>query len=199
MARFQKGVRFSHKRRRRGPCRDRHNLSENALIARQENLRKWKRHRTHSLTIVIRHLTYEAYWSDPRPGQRSSARRFRVSQPWISKLYKRARELGPEAARRRTTWEDFEHERATWEWLRAEHPNLFWWTARQVALFDETRRRQRQAAEWWKQKQWVSRDEIWGCILLTQEQKVQASAEFDRREYAKQHNPQSPTSQQNRI
>jgi hypothetical protein len=35
-------------------------------------------------------------------------------------------------------------------------------------------------------REWNTRDEIWGCILLTQEQKVQATAEFDRREYARQ-------------
>jgi hypothetical protein len=36
---------------------------------------------------------------------------------------------------------------------------------------------------WWLAKQWASHDEIWDCILLTQEQKVQAAAEFDRREH----------------
>jgi len=42
------------------------------------------------------------------------------------------------------------------------------------------------AAPWWMVREWNTRDEIWGCILLTQEQKVQATAEFDRREYARQ-------------
>ena len=46
---------------------------------------------------------------------------------------------------------------------------------------------QQQAIPWWLARQWRSREEIWGCILLTQEQKVQVSAEFDRREYARQH------------
>lgn len=30
--------------------------------------------------------------------------------------------------------------------------------------------------------EWRSRDEIWGCILLSQEQKVQAMAELERRQ-----------------
>jgi len=34
-------------------------------------------------------------------------------------------------------------------------------------------------------REWNTRDEIWACILLTQEQKLQAIAEYDRREYAK--------------
>lgn len=42
-------------------------------------------------------------------------------------------------------------------------------------------------APWWMTREWGCRNEIWGCSLLTQEQKVQAAAEFDRREYARQH------------
>ena len=43
----------------------------------------------------------------------------------------------------------------------------------------------RTAAPWWITREWESRDEIWACLLLTQEQKVQASAELDRRKYAR--------------
>jgi hypothetical protein len=41
------------------------------------------------------------------------------------------------------------------------------------------------AVPWWLAREWQSADEIWGCILLTQEQKVQASAELERKEYAR--------------
>ena len=34
---------------------------------------------------------------------------------------------------------------------------------------------------WAWTRQWCSRDEIWGCMLLTQEQKTMLDAEFDRR------------------
>jgi hypothetical protein len=36
---------------------------------------------------------------------------------------------------------------------------------------------------WWFTHGWESRDEIWSSILLTQEQKVQACAEYDRRKH----------------
>jgi len=49
------------------------------------------------------------------------------------------------------------------------------------------------AAPWWMAHEWRSRDEIWGSIVLTQEQKTQATAEFDRREYAKQHGAANET------
>ena len=48
---------------------------------------------------------------------------------------------------------------------------------------------QQQVLPWWMARKWRKRDEIWGCILLTQEQKAQAVAEFDRREYAGQTEP----------
>jgi hypothetical protein len=41
---------------------------------------------------------------------------------------------------------------------------------------------QQQVLPWWMAREWRTREEIWGYILLTQEQKVQAVAEFDRRE-----------------
>ena len=47
------------------------------------------------------------------------------------------------------------------------------------------------AVPWWLVHDWRSRDEIWGHILLTQEQKVQAAAEFDRREWQRLTQPQS--------
>ena len=67
-----------------------------------------------------------------------------------------------------------------------------------VALRDSLDREPslQQAIPWWMARDWRSHDEIWGCTLLTQEQKVQAAAELDRREYAKQHPPESHASQQ---
>jgi hypothetical protein len=45
---------------------------------------------------------------------------------------------------------------------------------------------------WWMVREWRSHADIWGCILLTQEQKMQAAAEFDRRQYAKAPNAAGP-------
>jgi hypothetical protein len=67
-----------------------------------------------------------------------------------------------------------------------------------LALRDslDLRPTKQQVLPWWMTAEWRTRDEIWGCILLTQEQKVQAVAEFDRKEYTGQQAelaPEPPT------
>ena len=159
MGRFKKGVRFSCYRPTRGPGRGDYDMSRTAYQARLANLRGWERRHTYSetwrLKIEIALGTHrgESYRKMARRlGLRSHAHCWRVARNY------RTGQI---------------------PMLPRDEQGLV--EMRESLDKPATRQQAVQAAPWWMAREWRSRDEIWGCTLLTQEQKVQAAAELDRK------------------
>jgi hypothetical protein len=156
--RFYKGIRFGP-RRPRGKGRGTYRVSRRAYQARLRNLGHVARARSYSDT---RRLEIEVALGTHRgESTRAMAKRVRCSHVHCWRVARRYR-LGllPLLPRDLEALTKFR---------------------------DSVCRETTQPVPWWLAREWRSRDEIWGCILLTQEQKKQASAEFERRDYARLH------------
>jgi hypothetical protein len=172
--RFQKGVRFPSDRRRRGRGRGAYSMSREAYQARLRNASRAR------AALALRQGKPERDYGETRRLELEIA----LARHRGEKYRAIARRLGLRS---------YAH---CWRVARRYH-------AGQIPMFpgdeqglvamrdslDSTPTQQR-AAPWWLAREWRSRDEIWGCTLLTQEQKVKASAELDRREYARERGPQ---------
>jgi hypothetical protein len=162
--RFQKGIGCPCLLRRpRGPGRGEYRMSRAAYQARVRNLDCWFRPRTYEET---RRIEIEiALASHRREPFRAVAKRLGLrsyAHCWRTARKYRAGRL---------------------PMLPLTEPEL---VAFHDSLYADSVPKST-AAPWWMTREWESRDEIWGCILLTQEQKAQASAELDRRKHAREH------------
>jgi hypothetical protein len=163
---FQKGIGYPYPRPPRGPGRGdpRYSMSRAAYQARLRNLVGVKRPRTNSETRLIE--LEVALGTHRGESYRAIARRLGIrsyAHCWrVARKYRnRQIPMLPQDARG----------------LLAMRASL------------ASSPMQQQVLPWWMTREWSKRDEIWGCILFTQEQKAQAVAEFDRREYAGQAEP----------
>jgi len=186
--RFQRGIHYHHPPR--GPARKRYRMSEAALRQRRRNLER-TRIRSDRETAIIKLLIWQACFDTaPRPSQCALARQLRVCPSYVWKVERKALREGQDvllADSTRLTFDDLADARRFTQKVHAEEPDILApvppnaphaTIALRVPLLP------RKAVPWWLAREWQSTDEIWGCILLIQEQKVQASAEFERKEYA---------------
>jgi len=167
-------------------------MSEAALRQRRRNLKR-TRIRSDRETAIIKRLIWQACFDGgERPSQRAMARQLRVCPSYVWKVQRKALSDGLDALLAndvRVSLDDLAEVRRFTEKVRGEAPDILAPAPTNVpratiALSDPLDLHPRGVAPWWLAREWQSADEIWGCILLTQEQKVQASAEFERKEYA---------------
>ena len=187
--RFQRGIHYPHPPR--GPARKSYTMSEAALRQRRRNLKR-TRIRSDRETAIIKRLIWQACFNGgKRPSQRALARQLRVSPSYVWKVQRKALREGLDAVvakGERVGLDDLAEAQRFTEKVRADSPDILValpaMVVPPIVLPDSLDLTSRHAAPWWLTREWRSADEIWGCILLTQEQKVQASAELERKEYS---------------
>src|SRR5215469_10596195 len=187
--RFQRGIHYPHPPR--GPARKSYTMSEAALRQRRRNLKR-TRIRSDCETAIIKRLIWQACFDGgERPSQRALARQLRVWPSYVWKVQRKALSEGLDALvanGERVGLDDLEKARCFTEKVRADSPDILValpaLVVPSIVLPDSRALPPPHATPWWLTREWQSTDEIWGCILLTQEQKVQASAELERKEYA---------------
>ena len=174
MGRFQAGRAWPFHGRRsrgRGKAKRPYRITPLALEARFRGLAKWRRPRTadqsrYIYSEIIRAAGEESY--------RSMARRLGVAHSYCRKVARRYYGASIQRAR---------GEGGRVPPRRVVQPDI----AKALAIDGDLVAGpiRKAPAPWWITREWASRDEIWASILLTQEQKAQAVAEFERRECAR--------------
>lgn len=130
---FRKGFRYPHPPR--GPARKPYHMSEAALRARRRNLEKARNRgkiklwRGHDETQIIKLLIWQSWFDpEPRPSQRTLARKLCVRPSYVCKVQKKAITKGMDALTRegrRITLDDLAEPQRVSARMRERAPELF--------------------------------------------------------------------------